>query len=319
MKIRLLILPPGQTHSWRPLSSLALNRIRVVPLIACLFVLSLSLSPVLADSETTSKNYSPSPSSIGDGFPKSLDNPSSNPLLPCSGTKCRRRRKSSKTNKQPSLPISDKISHNASTSVMTSTNLSTSLDLKSLAKSVVRQRKQCKSGKKAGFSCRRLGWISWMISQLDRPNTPLHPWVELVKNPELSENVSLSENELMPENWPEEKLFSLLQRFGDPMDRLLFHKYKEFVKSRELRVRVPHLFEVKLTPRTHAIAGTGRSTPRIFWDPGFNLKLKLPFFKDELSKCFPIFCKIITFFLVKGERAHLIFCKVIINSSSVSF
>lgn len=159
-----------------------------------------------------------------------------------------------------------------------------SADITSLARSVLGQRKKCKLDKYKGFKCQRLKFYLWLINRLDQTSTPLNSWIEFVRNEDLSDNVTLSGSELMPDTWGENYVFHILTKWGDPMDLFLFHKYKEFVKSRELKLKVPNLMEIKVSPRTHAVTEVGRSTPRIFWDPGFNLKLKLPFFKDELSE-----------------------------------
>lgn len=252
--------------------------------VVTVFLLFLLLAPVASSAgqsvvSKTTKNYKNGDLMSLNWWKKTYNLTPSSPSCGAgkSSKKCRRRKSSSKI-----VPSENEV-------IPTSRNQSAdTADMKTLAKSVLAQRKKCKTLSNKGFTCQRLKLYSWLMQNfLDVSNTRVNPWVELVRNRDLSENVSLSESELMPENGPEGYIFNLLLRWGDPADRFLFHKYKEFVKSREVRVKIPHLFQVSLSPRTRAVSETGRSTPRIFWDPGFNLKLKFPFFKDELSKYMP--------------------------------
>lgn len=161
-----------------------------------------------------------------------------------------------------------------------------------LTKLMKQKRKDCKkveAGKKnsttttsvrKSFFCERLKWNSWLLDQLKKNSTKLiSQFVKLTKNPELSD--SLVESEIInPENWGEQFVYKMIQNYGEPVDKLLFYQFKKYTKSRELEVSIPKIFELKVSPRTHQEGSTGRT----LFDPGFNLKLKLPFLKDELSK-----------------------------------
>jgi hypothetical protein len=210
-----------------------------------------------------------------------------NPLL-CESTKCH------STNGKK-LPFRSPIS-SANGASAKSTHLSSIyslVDLHELQALMRRKRKKCKLSQYKGFDCQKVKWYTWLVNQFENNKTEINSYVELLRNRQLSDS-ALTESDLFPENWYENLVFELLQKWGSPVDQFIFHKYKEFIKSREVRLKVPHLGEVKVSPRVHPVAVTGRSTARWFFDPGFNLKLKLPFFKDELSKleffknCFPM-------------------------------
>jgi len=147
-----------------------------------------------------------------------------------------------------------------------------------LNKLIRKKTRKCLRKGNKGFHCEKLKWARWLKSQMDKNVTQLSDYMELVVDPSAENTVT----SVQPENWPEKLVYKIVQRWGDAIDHLLFYKYKKFANTRELKVQVPSLFQVKLAPNRHEVA-LGRSG-RTFWDPGFNLKLKLPFFHDELSK-----------------------------------
>lgn len=117
------------------------------------------------------------------------------------------------------------------------------------------------------------------MNQLAKNSTPIfNSYVKLVKNANVSDMTN--EAELAPESGPERLVFRLISAFGEPVDKVLFYQLKKYAKSRDLEVTVPHLVSLQMSPRTRSEAVTGRT----LFDPGFNLKLKFPFFHDELSK-----------------------------------
>jgi len=118
------------------------------------------------------------------------------------------------------------------------------------------------------------------MDQLEKNTTELFDsYVRLVRNANMSDLTE--EVDLMPESGPERLVYRLIKTIGEPVDKLLFYQFKKYTKSRELQLTIPHLVNLQLTPRTHSEVQTGRT----LFDPGFNMKLKFPFFHDELSKC----------------------------------
>ena len=148
------------------------------------------------------------------------------------------------------------------------------------------KRRDCKKmGRSVGnkdrqsFTCEKLKLSSWLLHQLEKNSTDiLSSYVRLTRSSNLSEITH--ETELLPESWPEKVVYRMISKFGEPVDKLLFYQFKKYTKSRQLYVEIPHLLQLQLSPRTHSEVSTGRT----LFDPGFNLKLKLPFFQDELSK-----------------------------------
>jgi hypothetical protein len=148
-----------------------------------------------------------------------------------------------------------------------------------------KKRKDCRkspSKTKTGlsaFTCEKLKLSSWLMDELEQNSTSLiETYVKLVKNTKISEITD--EAELSPESVPEKLVFRLIKAFGEPVDKLLFYQFKKYTKSRELQVTIPHLVSLEVSPRTRSELETGRT----LFDPGFNMKLKFPFFHDELSK-----------------------------------
>jgi len=211
-----------------------------------------------------------------------------NPL--CNSVKCKSTNNIAST-KLKSPKTTSKLSFPG---LVTSTPRSSSLlaihDIHELKDLMKKKRKKCKGVNYKGFECQKVKWYMWLVNEFDNNVTEVTPWIELLRNEDLSD-LAVSQSELvgLPETWYDKLLHKLVTKWGGPIDQFMFQKYKEYVTSRELKLKVPIIGEVKMSPRVHSVAVTGRSTPRWFWDPGFNLKLKLPFFKDELSELIFVF------------------------------
>ncbi|CAL8115422.1 unnamed protein product [Orchesella dallaii] len=164
---------------------------------------------------------------------------------------------------------------------------------------IKKKRRYCKLHDFNGFPCKKLKFVTWLAKKMENDTTEITPWLEFVKKSE-NETVgrSLSSKDLSsikPDYWLEKVVYRLIKSWGDPDDLFTFYKYKDFIKSRELKISLPYEVVLKISPQSSKEhekkeeTSIGRSSnsvgsARIFWDPGFNLKLKLPFFRDELSK-----------------------------------
>jgi len=164
---------------------------------------------------------------------------------------------------------------------------------------IKKKRRYCKLHDFEGFPCKKLKFVTWLARQMEKNTTKITSWLEFVKKSdndtvEHSSSSSKDLSSIKPDIWPEKVVYRLIKSWGDPDDLFTFYKYKDFIKSRELKVSLPYEVVLKISPRssdeheTQEEKDIGRSnsvgSARIFWDPGFNLKLKLPFFRDELSE-----------------------------------
>lgn len=184
-------------------------------------------------------------------------------------------------------------------------------NIQQINKYVRQKRHYCKLHRFESFTCRKLKLSLWLAKQLERNVTRLTSWMEIVRSDELgasemnngSRGASQGRTSQMdlasvrPTNWPEKIAFRLIKAWGDPEDLFVFYKYKDFANSRELKIELPYQAQLKVSPKTdqeleeqargkltNGLSELSQETQRFFWDPGFNLKLKLPFFRDELSK-----------------------------------
>lgn len=183
----------------------------------------------------------------------------------------------------------------------------TSENILQINKFVKEKRHYCKQKNNAGFPCKKLKFSMWLAKQMESNNTKLSDWLEIVKRSDIEAKSDTSKDlkEVRPDIWPEKIVYRLIKAWGDPEDLFVFYKYKDFVKSRELKISLPYETELTISPQSsNELLESARSSslysmgsPRFFWDPGFNLKLKLPFFRDELSEynhfCYYIIISII--------------------------
>lgn len=177
----------------------------------------------------------------------------------------------------------------------------TSENILEINKFVRKKRHYCKSRRFNNFSCKKLKFSMWLAKQMENNVTKLNSWLEIVKNNDMDVVDSTSRSskdvrDIKPIFWPEKIIYRLIQAWGDPEDLFAFYKYKDYINSRELKVKLPFKAELRVAPKgfsgkelsarssSSSVAKLTQDTARIFWDPGFNLKLKLPFFRDELSK-----------------------------------
>lgn len=177
----------------------------------------------------------------------------------------------------------------------------TSENILEINKFIRKKRHYCKSRHFNNFSCKKLKFSMWLAKQMENNVTKLNSWFEIVKNDDKDVVPSTSRSskdvrDIKPIFWPEKIIYRLIQAWGDPEDLFVFYKYKDYINSRELKVTLPFKAELRVAPKgftgkelsarssSSAAAKLSQDTARIFWDPGFNLKLKLPFFRDELSK-----------------------------------
>lgn len=162
-----------------------------------------------------------------------------------------------------------------------------------------KKRHYCKLNFFQSLPCKKLKLSMRLASEMDKNSIKLNDWVEIVKASDYNFtilNTSKPFQGVGPLYWPEKIVYRLIKSWGGLDDMYMFFKYKDFVNSHELKVSLPYKVELKVAPKL-ASEGSSKSralsnsptsyfkeTARFFWDPGFNLKLKLPFFRDELSK-----------------------------------
>ncbi|CAG7714115.1 unnamed protein product [Allacma fusca] len=169
------------------------------------------------------------------------------------------------------LPLTPVTSHNSSEHG--------AIPLGQLSQQVKESRYQCKLTHSKSFYCQRVQWAWWFINKLEKNTTRVNDYLQLIRRSDM-DTPKLDETDLLPESYPEKVVFDFLKKWGAPVDQYVFMKFKKYFKTSEVKVALPKLgTSLILGPVTHSSGSTGR----FIFDPGFNLKMKLPFFRDELK------------------------------------
>ena len=155
-----------------------------------------------------------------------------------------------------------------------------------LYKKVRSSRKECDQKHSKSFYCERVRWSWWFVKKLQANTTKLNDYVELVRRSDgdLPSTTYNDTDGAFPVTKLEKVARGLLKKWGQPADQLVFSQLRKYVTSRDLKVTIPSIgTALEFGPSSHP-SGDGGETGRILFDPGFNMKMKLPFFRDELSK-----------------------------------
>lgn len=148
-----------------------------------------------------------------------------------------------------------------------------------LFKKVRTSREECEKKQSVSFYCERIRWSWWLVKKLQANSTKLSDYVELVRRSE--QDFPNNDTQAFPVTKLEKLARGLLSKWGEPVDQLVFSQLRKYLTSRDLKVTIPSIgTALQFGPSTPPSGETGR----ILFDPGFNLKMKLPFFRDELSE-----------------------------------